>query len=411
VAEDSLTLILEAKQLINGTGAPPVAPGVVAVAGRRIAYAGPAAGTPAHEGVRTIRLPEATLLPGLIDMHVHPTFYWEEPDVASYTDDCVPALAYSPVDIALLAAGNLRTALMAGITTARDTASVDTIMFDVQRALCKGHILGPKVYVAGRLVTATAGHCHNLPGLSNEASGPWDFRRAVREEARAGADFVKIATNGAELTQEELNAAVDEAHRLGKKVACHTIGAPAERMAIDAGVDTFEHGTPTEEELDLALERGILWVPTLHMWENELVLAERRQRHPDPRVAREAERSYAEMMTMMEKLRASMAYAVKIGLRLGAGTDTFSAELPFDSLADEVRRLVEYGCTPMAALQAATAWPAEAMGWDEIGTLAAGKLADVIAVAGDPLTDVGALKRVPLVVLEGHVVKDETRQR
>jgi imidazolonepropionase-like amidohydrolase len=213
------------------------------------------------------------------------------------------------------------------------------------------------------------------------------------------------------MTQEELNAAVDEAHRLGKKVACHTIGAPAERMAIDAGVDTFEHGTPTEEELDLALERGILWNPTLHMWENELALAERRRRHPDPRIAREAARSYAEMVTMMEKLRASMAYAVRIGLRLGAGTDTFSVELPFDSLAEEVRRLVEYGCTPAVALQAATAWPAEAMGWDEIGTLAAGKLADVIAVDGDPLADIGALTRVPLVVLEGRVVKDETRER
>ena len=106
-----------------------------------------------------------------------------------------------------------------------------------------------------------------------------------------------------------------------------------------------------------------------------------------------------------------MAYAVEIGLRLGAGTDTFSADLPFDSLPDEVRRLVEYGCTPMAALQAATAWPAEAMGWDEIGTLEAGKLADVIAVVGDPLTDSGALKRVRLVVLEGVVVKREREGR
>ena len=407
MSEENVNLIVRAKMLIDGTGAEPVSRGLVAVAGRRIVYAGPAAGAPAFPGARVIELPEATLLPGLIDMHVHPTFYWEESDLAPYTRDSVHALSYSQVDIALLAAGNLRAALMAGVTTARDTATVDNIMFDVQRAIRKGRILGPKVYVAGRLVTATAGHCHFFPGLSNQADGPYDFRRAVREEVRAGADFVKIANNGAELTQEELNAAVDEAHRLGKKVACHTIGAPAERMAIDAGVDTFEHGTPSEEEFDLALEKNILWDPTLHMWEDDLVQTERRRRHPDPLIARLAEKEYLESLAFMERLRESMAYAVKIGLKLGAGTDSFSEDIPFDSLADEIRRLVEYGCSPMQALQAATAWPAEAMGWEEIGTLEAGKLADLIAVAGNPLVDIGVMKDVPLVVREGVVVKNE----
>ncbi len=407
MSEGNANLIVRAKMLIDGTGAEPFCPGLVAMAGRRIVYAGAPAGAPAFPGARVIELPEATLLPGLIDMHVHPTFYWEESDLAPYTRDFVPALSYSQVDIALLAAANLRTVLMAGVTTARDTATVDNIMFDVQRAIRKGRILGPRVYVAGRLVTATAGHCHFFPGLSNQADGPYDFRRAVREEVRAGADFIKIANNGAEMTQEELNAAVDEAHRLGKKVACHTIGAPAERMAIDAGVDTFEHGTPTEEELDLALEKGILWDPTLHMWEDNLIRSEQRRRHPDPMVARQAEKDYPGIVTMMERLRESLAYAVKIGLKLGAGTDSFSDQIPFDSLADEIRRLVEYGCSPMQALQAATAWPAEAMGWDEIGTLEAGKLADLIAVTGDPLTDIRAVKQVPLVVLEGEVVKHE----
>jgi imidazolonepropionase-like amidohydrolase len=407
VSEENVNLIVQAKMLIDGTGAEPVSRGLVAVAGRRIVYAGPAAAAPAFPGARVIELPEATLLPGLIDMHVHPTYYWAESDLAPYTLDSYHALSYSQVDIALLAVANLRSALMAGVTTARDTATVDNIMFDVRRAIRKGRILGPKVYVAGRLVTATAGHCHYHPGLSNQADGPYDFRRAVREEVRAGADFVKIANNGAELTQEELNAAVDEAHRLGKKVVCHTIGAPAERMAIDAGVDTFEHGTPTEEELDLALEKGILWDPTLHMWEDKLIRKERRRRHPDPLIARQAEKEYPGTVASMERLRESMTYAVKIGLRLGAGTDSFSKDIPFDSLADEIRRLVEYGCSPMQALQAATAWPAEAMGWEEIGTLEAGKLADLIAVAGDPLVDIQAVKQVPLVILEGEVVKNE----
>ena len=407
MSEENVNLIVRAKMLIDGTGAEPVSRGLVAMAGRRTVYAGPAAEAPNYPSARVIELPESTLLPGLIDMHVHPTFYWEESDLAPYTRDFVPALSYSQVDIALLAVANLRAALMAGVTTARDTATVDNIMFDVRRAIRKGRILGPKVYVAGRLVTATAGHCHFLPGLSNQADGPYDFRRAVREEVRAGADFVKIANNGAELTQEELNAAVDEAHRLGKKVVCHTIGAPAERMAIDAGVDTFEHGTPSKEELDLALEKGILWDPTLNMWEDNLISEERRRRHPDPLIARQAEKDYPETLAFMERLRESMAYAVKIGLKLGAGTDSFSPDIPFDSLADEIRRLVEYGCSPMQALQAATAWPAEAMGWDEIGSLEPGKLADLIAVAGDPLADIRVVKQVPLVVREGVVVKNE----
>ena len=317
MSEENVNLIVRAKMLIDGTGAEPVSPGLVAVAGRRIVYAGPAAAAPDFPGARVIELPEATLLPGLIDMHVHPTFYWEESDLAPYSRDFVHAHSYSQVDIALLAAGNLRSALMAGVTIVRDTATVDNIIFGVQRAIRKGTVLGPRVYAAGRLVTATAGHCHFFPGLSNQADGPYDFRRAVREEVRAGADFVKIANNGAELTQEELNAAVDEAHRLGKKVACHTIGAPAERMAIDAGVDTFEHGTPTEEDLDIALEKGILWDPTLHMWEDRLVRTEQRRRHPDPMVARLAEQDYPESLAKMERLRKSMAYAVKIGLKLG----------------------------------------------------------------------------------------------
>ena len=177
--------------------------------------------------------------------------------------------------------------------------------------------------------------------------------------------------------------------------------------AIDAGVDTFEHGTPTEGDLDLALEKGILWVPTLNMWEHELISEERRRRHPEPYIARQAEKEYPSYVSMMERLRASMTYAVKIGLKLGAGTDSFSDQIPFDSMADEIRRLVEYGCSPMQALQAATAWPAEAMGWEEIGTLEAGKLADLIAVDGDPLTNIREVKKVPLVVLEGEVVKNE----
>jgi imidazolonepropionase-like amidohydrolase len=277
-------------------------------------------------------------------------------------------------------------------------------MFDVKRAVHRGWIPGPKLYVAGRLVVPTAGHVHYLPGLANQADGPYGFRRAVREEVRAGADFIKVANNGAELTQEELDAAVDEAHRLGKKVACHTSKPPSQRMAIDAGVDTFEHGTPTREEIDLAAHKGIAWTPTLNISQEYLMWCERRRSSPNAETARRAEEEYASTQEYLQAKRASVAYALQAGLRMTAGTDSWLGGVRFGAMPDELRWLVDFGLTPMQALQAGTAWAAQAMGWDEIGTLDAGRLADVLAVDGDPLTDIRAVDRVVLVVREGQVV-------
>ncbi len=405
MSEHDVSLLVRAKALIDATGGPPIAPGVVAVAGRHIAYSGPAAAAPpAPPTAQVLELPEATLLPGLIDMHVHPTYYWDEPDAGTYTYEDENKIIYSPAMITLLAAGRLRQALLAGTTTVRDTGAVQGIMYEVRHAIARGLIPGPKVHFAGRLVVASGGHVHYLPGLANEADGPYGFRRAVREEIRGGADFIKIANNGADMTQEELDAAVDEAHRLGKKVACHTSDPPSQQMAIAAGVDTFEHGTPTAQEVEQALERRITWVPTLHISEEYLKWCDRRRQHPDPAVARQAEVQYAEGQAYLERKHASMAEARKAGLRLAAGTDSWLGGVRFAAMADEMRRLVEYGCTPMQAVLAATAWPALAMGWADIGTLESGKLADVIAVAGDPLADIGAMDSVVLVVREGEVV-------
>jgi imidazolonepropionase-like amidohydrolase len=262
------------------------------------------------------------------------------------------------------------------------------------------------MYVAGRLVVPSAGHCHYLPGLANQADGPYGFRRAVRQEIRAGADFIKIANNGADMTQEELNAAVDEAHRLGKKAACHTGKPPAQRMAIEAGVDTFEHGTPTEEEIDLAVEKGIAWTPTINCSEVYLKWSAGRREHADLRIARQAEEDYEKTLEYLEGKRTSMAYALGAGLRVLAGTDSWSREVRFDALADEIQQLAKYGCTPRQALLAATAWAAEAMGWEEIGTLAEDKLADLVAVPGNPLEDLSLMSDVTLVVREGEIVKE-----
>jgi len=400
-----INLVIRAKMLIDGLGGPPVLHGLLAVAGDKIVYAGAATDAPEFPGAQLLDLPDACLLPGLIDMHVHPTYFWEEPDSAAYTYEPEGALAYSPVMIAMLAAGNLYKVLMSGVTTARDTGSINDIMFDVKRAVQKGFVPGPKLYLSGRLIVPTGGHVHYLPGLANQTDGPYGFRSAVRQEIRAGADFIKLANNCQDCTQEELNAAVDEAHRHGKKVACHTSRPPSQRMAIEADVDTFEHGTPTPEEIVLAIKKGIAWTPTLNMTQEYLKWCERRLDHNDPLQAKSARQEYANTLQYIERKHASMRYALKDGLKLVAGTDSFIGGVRFGAMPDEMRWLVEYGCTPMQAIQAATLWAAQSMGWTDIGALQPGKLADVIAVEGDPLDDIRAADKVIVVVREGKIVK------
>ena len=332
------------------------------------------------------------MLPGLIDMHSHPSFYWEEPDSATYTEDAEGPLVYSPAAIALLAVGNIHKALMSGVTSLRDTRSVNDIMYDIRRGVKKGYLPGPRLYLSGRLIIPTGGHCHNLPGLTNQADGPYDFRRAVREEIRAGADFIKLANDCQDCTQTELDAAVDEAHRLGRKVACHTIYQPSQSMSIEAGADTFEHGTPSAAEIDQAVKKGLVWTPTLNMSQEYLGWYEQRLNHKDPAQAHIVRAAYADQMQYLERKHASLEYALRTGLRILAGTDSFLSDVRFDALADELRWLVEYGCAPMQAIQAATSWAAQSMAWTDIGALQAGKLADVIAVQGDPLADIRAWK-------------------
>ncbi len=407
MAESNVNLVIRSKLLIDGKGGAPVSQGLVAIAGKRLVYAGKAEEAPPFDPqARRLDLPEACLLPGLIDMHVHPTYYWEEPDAGNYTYDPERTMVYSQASIALLAASRLTRALMAGVTMARDVGSAADIMFDVKRAAHKKAFLSPKLAVSGRLIVPTGGHCHFLPDFSNEADGPYGFRQAVREELRNGADFIKIANNGQDLTQEELDAAVDEAHRHGKKVACHTGRPPAQRMAIDGYVDTFEHGSPTEEEIDLAVERNITWDPTINVSLEYFKSLERDRKCGDPAIAELAEGEYARRAEYIEKKKASIVYALKAGLRMVAGTDSWSCPaVRFEALADEFRGLVEFGVPPEKAILAATAYAAQSMGWDEIGTLEAGKLADVIAVPGDPLADIGLMDRVMLVIQEGEIVK------
>jgi len=407
MAQENINLVIRCKNLIDGAGTEPVSSGLVAIAGKRIIYAGPVAGAPEFPSALVIDLPEATLLPGLIDMHSHPSYYWEEPDSGTYTYAPENLKVYTPITVALKASNYLHKALLSGVTTARDTGALDGVMPEVRWAIQNGWALGSKVYTACRLITPTGGHCHFLPNFTNQADGLEGFRRAVREERRAGADFIKLANNGAELDQDELDAAVDEAHRLGLKVVCHTGKPPSQSMAIKAGVDTFEHGAPTREEIDLAVTKGITWTPTVSVGSYYDKINEKKLESDNPKVVLAAQKELAESKEYMARKRESISYALEAGLKLAAGTDCWVGASREQAMANELRNLVAYGCSPMQAIQAATGWAAETMGWEDIGTLAPGKLADLVAVAGDPLADIEAMNKVALVVREGVVIRKQ----
>ncbi len=179
-------------------------------------------------------------------------------------------------------------------------------------------------------------------------------------------------------------------------------------MAIEAGVDTFEHRTPTREEIDLAVEKGITWTPTVTVSTYYDKLNRAKLSSDDPEVVQKAEKELAESREYLEGKRQSITYAMEAGLKLAAGSDCWTSVWRAEAMANELCDLVAHGCSPMQALQAATGWAAEAMGWEEIGTLAPEKLADLVAVDGDPLVDIEAIRKVALVLREGVVVKGDS---
>ncbi|MBI3978958.1 MAG: amidohydrolase family protein [Chloroflexi bacterium] len=396
--------VLARATLIDGTGAAPVLNATVVVEGDRIAIV--AQGRPEELGIQgdAVDLAGAFVLPGLIDMHFHATHYYRRPDAASYT---------GPM-IAMMAAWRLRNALQQGTTTARDAGGVHKLPFDVKRGLGHGFSIGPRYYVSGNLIIPSGGHCANhqleLPGLSVEWDGPWGARQGVREQIRAGADFIKLANAlTVDFTLEEMQAAVDEAHRLGYRVACHATTPYGCKTAVQAGVDTIEHGYHLDEgDVEQMAKKGIALDPTMHT--GEITQRHLERTVADPRTSAEAlgqaRRALEQRLRGNEGRRASFHRALAAGVRITAGTD-FNAppECDGEGMADEVISLAENGCPAMRAIQAATGNAAAAMGWEkEIGTVAVGKKADLIVVAGDPLADIRKLKQVTQVMLGGKIV-------
>jgi len=345
-------------------------------------------GEPPPEGARAVDLGGRTLLPGLIDAHAHVGVSFPKPAPAHGAEPLLPGT------VAHLLAAELREVLRMGITTMRDVGSLGDLVVEARQAMRYGAFDGPRLLTCGRIVSPTGPGGRFFEGMYREADGPDDVRRAVREQLRYGADFVKVMTTGArsveledpdpaQLTREELAVVVDEAHRMGYRVCAHCEGLAGTELAIEAGIDTIEHGMYLNQRPDL-LERMAandqVLVPTLSFLLHVAGL--------DP-VDEHAPSTWTPLLVELgrhnvEQAQLTLVAARDAGVRLAVGHDT----APLRAGMNELLRMIEAGLTTREALVAATSGAAYALGIAEhAGTVEPGKLADLVVVDGDPLAE------------------------
>jgi imidazolonepropionase-like amidohydrolase len=408
----STVTVLKAARLFDGTRDTTVANGVVIVEGGTIKAAGSGLAVPA--GATVIDLGDATLLPGIIDAHVHLT--GEGGD--NWYKDVVDGMRRGVPEQAIRATELARRTLLAGVTTVRNVGAGDFVDVGLRNAIDAGVVPGPRMQVATSSLGSRGGHCDNTgfpyllfgreSGIQDGiAAGPDQFRDAVRFAVKYGADVIKVCASGGvlslgdavdtpQLTQAEMDALVDEAHHLRKRTAAHSHGAAAAKVAVRAGIDSIEHGSFLDDEaVRMMKEKGTYLVPTAMAVE----YTGRRPRNFPPEIAAKAKAA-------AESHSAAMKRAVAAGVTIAFGTD--SGVSPHGKNAEEFGLLVQYGgLSPAAALRTVGA-SARLMGIDkETGTLEAGKLADVIAVPGDVLADVRATEKVLFVMRAGKVYRND----
>ncbi len=408
--------VLKAARMFDAKSERVTSPGLVVVSDGKIQAVG--AGAQIPSGAEVIDLGDATLLPGFMDAHTHlsgeASADWKQDELDGFKKP-VPEQALDATELT-------RKTLLSGFTTARDLGSGELIDISLRNAIRNGRVWGPRMLVAVRAVGATGGHCDPVggyrPGVFDPALGLDDavadgadaVRRAVRRNVRAGADVIKVCATGGvlslvgdvnspQLTQAELDALVDEAHALKKKTAAHAHGAEGAKRAIRAGIDSIEHGSFLDDEaLDMMKARGTFLVATLMAGEG---LRERLARG-DALPANIADKARAALASRDQMFRKAVARGVRIAFGTDAGVFAHGRN------AEEFRHMVAFGMTPGAALLSATSVDAELFGIsDRLGTLEAGKLADIIAVPGDPTRDIRQTEKVFFVMKEGVVFKHE----
>jgi imidazolonepropionase-like amidohydrolase len=398
---------LKAARLFDSVSGKLVQRGVVVVSGEKIQAAGSDAKIP--DDAEVIDLGDATLLPGFIDAHVH----LSQEAGPDWYHDRFNAITRFPAEQALYGAHYAKATLEAGVTTVRDVGSSDQIALGLRNAINAGQIPGPRMLVANNAIGASGGHADQDPvppqrialagPMQGVCNGADQCRAAVRYQIKYGADVIKFMPSGgvlslsdpvdnAQLTQDEMNAIVSEAHAWNRKVAAHCHGDRAAKMAIAAGVDSIEHGTFLQDEtLQEMKKKHVYLVATLlaGAW-----IGERLDSFP-PAIAAKARAAAAQAQQMFQ-------HAVKLGVPLAMGTD--AGVEPHGLNAREFSLMTKNGLTPSQALQAGTVNGAELLGIaDRTGTLAAGKYADIVAVAGDPIADMRATEHPVFVMKEGTI--------
>ena len=394
-------------QLIDGRGDRPLKKAAVLVEGERIVKVGGPDILP--KGIEVIDLGGATLMPGLIDMHSHP--------LQSTDSYQVDHLRWSSAYKALKGLKAVQDDLMAGWTTLRIPGDDDVFYapMDIRKAINEGMFVGPRLCGAGHYISITGGG-GDMNFIAPEqhpiadglvVDGVEEMRKAVRQEVKYGSDWIKLLVTGAfmstgdnpadvHFSPEELKVAVEEAGRHNVPVMAHAHAAEGIKQAIRAGVRSIEHGTFMDKEaIDLMVQRGVYLVPTMYVGE---YYEERGSDSPEMQKNVELSRKYH------AEFERRVGEAIKAGVKICVGSDF--GGFPPELNAHEFASLVHAGMTPMQAIQAGTRVASEALRWDDrIGTVEPGKLADLVAVPGDPLKDIAELQRVSFVMIGGKVVK------